>query len=121
MAPVGVEVIVGGKRDQEFGPIVLLGLGGIFTEAFKDTVIRVAPIDEMIAAGMVEGIRGSTILKGFRGQKPRDIKSLAEVLIRISTLLIDHPEIVNLDINPLIVLEEGRGCLAVDVRIGVRG
>ncbi|OPY72773.1 MAG: Succinyl-CoA ligase (ADP-forming) subunit alpha [Syntrophorhabdus sp. PtaU1.Bin002] len=119
MAPVGVEVIVGGKRDQEFGPIVLLGLGGIFTEVFKDTAIRVAPIDETIAAGMVEGIKGSTILKGFRGQKPRDIKSLAEVLVRISALLIDHPEIVNLDINPLIVLEEGKGCLAVDVKIGI--
>ncbi|OPY81760.1 MAG: succinyl-CoA synthetase subunit alpha [Syntrophorhabdus sp. PtaU1.Bin153] len=121
MAPAGVEVIVGGKRDHEFGPVVLFGLGGIFTEVFKDTAIRVAPIDETIAAEMVEGIKGSTILKGFRGQKHRDIKSLTEVLVRVSALLADHPEITNLDINPLIVLEEGSGCLAVDVKIGVAG
>lgn len=119
MAPVGAEVIVGGKRDPEFGPVVLFGLGGIFAEVFKDTIIRVAPIDEVIAAGMVEGIRGSAVLKGFRGQKPRDVRALVEVLVHVSTLLVDHPEIASLDINPLIVLEEGKGCLAVDVKIGI--
>jgi acetyltransferase len=121
MAPAGTEVIVGGKHDHEFGPVILFGLGGVFTEVFKDTAIRVAPIDEAIAVEMVEKIKGSTILKGFRGQNPRDVKSLAEVLVRVSALLTDHPEITNLDINPLIVLEKGSGCLAVDVKIGVTG
>jgi len=119
MAPAGTEVIVGGKRDREFGPVILFGLGGIFVEVFQDTLIRVAPVDLVTAAQMIDSINGSRLLKGFRGSKPSDIEVLAHVLVNISTLLMDHPEITDLDINPLIVLEKGRGCIAVDVKIQI--
>jgi acyl-CoA synthetase (NDP forming) len=112
-------VIVGGKRDREFGPVILFGLGGIFVEVFQDTIIRVAPVDLVTAAQMIDSINGSRLLKGFRGSKPSDIEVLAHVLVNISTLLMDHPEITDLDINPLIVLEKGRGCIAVDVKIQI--
>lgn len=121
MVGAGIEVIVGGKRDREFGPVILFGLGGTFVEVFSDTVIRVAPVDRSAAREMVESIKGSTLLKGFRGTAPSDIKALSQVLVNISGLLIDHPEINDLDINPLIVLEDGHGCVAVDVKIRVDG
>ena len=121
MAPGGVEVIVGGKRDREFGPVVLFGLGGIFVEVFKDTAIRVAPVDTGTAKEMIDGIKGSALLKGFRGGKSSDTDALAHVLVNASNLLMEHPEITSLDINPLIVLEKGKGCIAVDVKIQIAG
>jgi len=119
MVPVGVEVMVGGKRDREFGPVILFGLGGVFVEVFKDTVLRVAPVDLATAKQMIDSIKGSKLLKGFRGSKSSDNEALAHVLVNVSKLLTDHPEITNLDINPLIVLEKGKGCVAVDVKIQV--
>ena len=121
MVPAGVEVIIGGKRDREFGPVILFGLGGIFVEVLKDTTIRIAPVDIGTAQEMIDGIKGSALLKGFRGSKPFDIESLAHVLVNVSNLLVDHPEITSLDINPLIVLEKGKGCVAVDVKIHAKG
>jgi len=86
-------------------------------EVFKDTTIRIAPVDIGTAQEMIDGIKGSALLKGFRGSKPCDTDALSHVLVNVSNLLIDHPEIVSLDINPLIVLEKGKGCVAVDVKI----
>jgi acetyltransferase len=120
MVPAGIEVIVGGKRDREFGPVILFGLGGIFVEVYKDTALRVAPIDEAMAEEMIDEVRGSVILKRIRGQKPVDIKMLIKILVNVSNILCEHPEITNLDINPLIVLEEGKGCVAVDIKMQVR-
>jgi len=117
MVPAGVEVIVGGKRDREFGPVILFGLGGIFVEVFKDTVIRIAPIDTTTAEEMINATKGSKLLKGFRGSKSSDNEVLAHVLVNVSKLLVDHQEIIDLDINPLIVLEKGKGCVAVDVKM----
>jgi acetyltransferase len=119
MAPAGIEVIIGGRKDREFGPVILFGLGGIFVEVFRDTVTRVAPVDMAMAREMIDGIKGSLLLKGFRGSKPCDTGVLAHVLINVSKLLMDHPEITSLDINPLIVLEKGKGCIAVDVKAQV--
>ena len=68
---------------------------------------------------MIDSVKGSMLLKGFRGSKPSDIKVLAHVIVNVSNLLMDHPEITTLDINPLIVLEQGKGCVAVDVKIQV--
>lgn len=116
----GIEVIIGGKKDREFGSVILIGLGGIFVEVFKDTVLRVAPVDLVTARTMIDGIKGSAFLKGFRGSKPCDIEALAYVLVNVSNLLIDHPEIVSLDINPLVVLEKDKGCVAVDVKVQVK-
>ena len=121
MIPGGIEVIIGGRRDREFGPVILIGLGGIFVEVYKDTALRVAPIDETMAEELIGEIKGSALLKGFRGLKPADFQVLVKTLVNISNLLMDHPEITNLDINPLIVLEKGKGCVAVDIKMQVDG
>jgi acetyltransferase len=121
MIPGGIEVIIGGRRDREFGPVILFGLGGIFVEVYKDTALRVAPIDETMAEELLGEIKGSALLKGFRGLKPADFQVLVKTLVNISNLLMDHPEITNLDINPLIVLEKGKGCVAVDIKMQVDG
>lgn len=117
MVPPGTEVIIGGKRDREFGPILLFGLGGVFVEVFKDAAMRVVPIAEAEAREMIGEIRGASLLKGFRGKPPCDVDELVRCLCGISRMLFDHPEIANLDINPLIVREKGRGCVAVDAKI----
>jgi acetyltransferase len=117
MVPPGTEVIIGGKRDREFGPVVLFGLGGVFVEVLRDAAMRVVPIGEVEAREMVDEIRGAPVLKGARGKTPSDIDALVQCLCRVSTLLADHPEIVNIDMNPLIVYEKGRGCVAVDAKI----
>jgi len=119
MAPPGREVFIGGRQDPEFGPVVLFGLGGVFVEVLKDIVLRVAPVDSRTARGMIEEIKGAAILKGFRGQPPADTAALVQCLVRASRMLADHPEIRNLDINPLLVMEKGRGCLIVDAKMDV--
>jgi acyl-CoA synthetase (NDP forming) len=121
MAPAGIEVIIGGKKDREFGSVILFGLGGIFVEVFKGTTIRVAPVDTETAQEMIDSTKGSALLKGFRGSKSCDTEVLAHVIVNVSNLLMDHPEITSLDINPLIVLEKGKGCVAVDVKMQVDG
>ncbi len=113
----GREMIFGGRQDAQFGPVVLLGLGGIFVEIFKEVQVRVAPISFSDAVDMVNRLKGSQILKGARGQKAYDVKSIVEMLIRISQLLIDFPEIAELDINPMRVFYEAEGCKALDARI----
>ena len=110
----GNEVIIGGKRDPHFGPVILFGLGGIFVEIFKDMALRVVPVDVSTAEEMIDEIQGVDILKGARGQKEADRKALIEALVNVSRLLTEHPEIITLDINPLIVFDKGQGCVAVD-------
>ena len=117
MAPAGQEVIIGGKKDPEFGPVILFGLGGVFVEVLKDVALRVAPVDEKEAEKMIGEIKGAQLLKGFRGKPPADKEALIKCLVNVSRLLIDNPEIKNLDINPLIIWEKGKGCLAVDAKI----
>ena len=117
MVNMGHEVFIGGKHDPEFGPVILFGLGGIFVEAIKDVVIKVAPITEREAGEMIQGVRGSALLNGFRGGFKADPESIKRCLVSVSRLLYEHPEIQQLDINPLIVLREGQGCMVVDARI----
>jgi len=100
----GLEVIVGGKIDPTFGKIILFGLGGIFTEVFEDTAIRVVPIGGKDARSMITEIKAYKILKGFRG-KTYNIKSLVDVLLRTSKLL-EHEDIKEMDFNPVIVNEK---------------
>jgi len=121
MIPRGTEVIVGGRRDQEFGPVILFGLGGIFVEVLKDVAMRVCPIGMAEAREMIDEIKGAPILKGFRGQAPSDIDAIVRCLCRVSSLLVEHPEIADIDMNPLIVFEKGRGCVVVDAKIGTGG
>jgi hypothetical protein len=120
MAPTGLEIIIGGKYDSEFGPVVLCGMGGIFVEVYKDVSLRVAPVDEKGAREMIESLKGAPILTGFRGRPGYDLEYLVTALVRVSTLLVSHPEIGALDINPLILFEEGKGGVIVDGKIEVR-
>ena len=114
MAEPGLEWLVGGRQDPNFGPVLVVGLGGIYVEVFQETVIRVAPIDYEEANRMVEECRGSLLLDGVRGQAPLERRSLLEVIVRVSWLLADHPRIQELDLNPLRIYTTG--CLAVDWR-----
>jgi 4-hydroxybutyryl-CoA synthetase (ADP-forming) len=111
------ETILGASQDPTFGPVIMFGLGGIYVEVLKDVVFRVAPIDEREAMKMVESIKTIKLLKGVRGEKPSDLRAIADSLQRLSQLVVDFPEIKEFDINPLLVLEEGRGARVVDARI----
>jgi len=115
MVSGGREVILGGKRDPSFGPVVMFGLGGVYVEVFDDVAFRVAPLTRQDAEEMISEVRGSRLLRGVRGEKPSDVEAVADCLLRLSQLLQDFPAIVEVDINPLIVLE--KGVLAVDARI----
>jgi acetyltransferase len=120
MVTGGQELILGGRQDPNFGPVILIGLGGIFVEVFEEVALRVAPITPLEAGEMIDELRGAPILKGARGHKPSDINSVVEALLRLSQLLIDFPEIRELDINPLRVFQENNGCRALDARIMIR-
>ncbi len=113
----GCEIILGAKRDPQFGPVVIFGTGGIFAELFDDVAVRVAPLDERMALEMMDEIKGSALLNGYRGSPALDKRTLLEALLRMSHLLFEHPEIVNVDINPLVVLEQGNGAVLVDAKI----
>jgi acetyltransferase len=115
MVPAGKEVILGAKKDPSFGPVILFGPGGIYVEVFRESAIRVAPINRFDAAEMVSELKAATILKGARGERPSDIQAVIENLLRLSQLVTDFPEIEGIDINPVKVLE--KGALAVDARI----
>ncbi len=118
MAPTGHEVIVGLKKDAQFGHAIMFGLGGIFVEVYRDVSFRVVPIEKREALEMISEIKGYPILKGIRGRKPADIEAIAGVLVSVSNMA-EKENIVELDINPLIVGE--RGAIAVDARAMVEG
>ena len=117
MAGDGVETIIGAKRDPEFGPVIMFGLGGIFVEVLKDVTARVAPIDEADARLMIGEIKGAPLLAGARGTEPADREALVKALVGVSMLLVDHAEIRSLDINPFRVFTQGKGGVALDVKI----
>ena len=117
MVTGGRELILGGKQDANFGPVVLVGLGGIFVEVFEEVALRVAPITPKEAEEMISQLRGAPILMGTRGSKRSDIEAVAEALLRLSQLLTDFPEIKEIDINPLRVFHEKDGCCALDARV----
>ena len=111
------ETILGASQDPTFGPVIMFGLGGIYVEVLKDVVFGVAPIDEQEAINMVESIKTIKLLKGVRGEKSSDLRAIADSLQRLSQLVVDFQEIKEFDINPLLVLEEGKGARVVDARI----
>jgi acetyl coenzyme A synthetase (ADP forming)-like protein len=117
MVPPGREVLVGMSRDPQFGPLVAFGLGGIYVEALKDVAFRVAPFSRQEADEMIREIRSYPLLEGVRGEPPADHEAMVEALLQISRLVTDFPEILELDINPLMVFEEGRGAIAIDMRL----
>jgi len=117
MAPPGKEVIMGIKRDPSFGPVVMFGSGGVYVELIRDIAFRVAPITELDVQEMMKETRSYVLLSGIRGDRPADIGSVEECLERLSQLAMDFPQINELDINPLIVHEKGKGAHIIDARI----
>ena len=115
MAPPSTEVIVGAIKDPQFGPTVMFGLGGIFVEVLKDVTFRVAPITEEEACEMITEVRAYPLLKGYRNSPPADTGAIAKILLNTSRLVMEHQEIKELDLNPVIVYK--KGAKTVDARI----
>lgn len=117
MVPRGRETILGVTRDPTFGHLIGFGLGGIYVEVLKDISFRVAPLTSSDAKAMIGEIRSHLLLRGVRGEEPADIDAIVDCLLRLSQLVVDFPDISELDINPLMVLNQGHGAIAVDGRI----
>jgi len=117
MAKGGKETIIGVNRDPNFGALLMFGLGGVYVEALKDVTFRIAPIRDLSAQNMIKEIRGYKILEGYRGEPPSDTAAIAGCLGRLSQLVTDFEEIEELDINPLLVFEKGKGAKVADARI----
>jgi len=115
MAQLGTELIIGMVRDAQFGPTIMFGMGGVFVELFKDVSFRVAPFDKEVALDMIKETKGYRVLQGMRGEKPKDIASLAELLVQVSQLAARYPQIKEIDLNPIRVYENGYSVL--DARI----
>lgn len=113
----GLEVLVGMNRDPQFGPLITFGLGGIYVETLRDVTFKIAPFSRLEAAEMLTEIKAHALLDGVRGKPPMDKDAIVDVLLRISQLVQDFPEIVELDINPLMVYPKGQGAIAVDMRL----
>ncbi|MEJ5293531.1 MAG: acetate--CoA ligase family protein [Candidatus Methanosuratincola sp.] len=107
MAPPGIETIIGAKRDPQFGPVLMFGLGGIFVEVFKDVSFRVAPIDRGDAEEMISELKAYPVLKGIRGRKPSDIEGIIDALLKVSRMVTELGEVKEIDLNPVIVYEKG--------------
>jgi acetyl coenzyme A synthetase (ADP forming)-like protein len=116
----GHEVIIGMTEDPLFGPLIVFGLGGIFVELLKDVAFRIAPLTDQEAQDMVAAVKSSELLRGYRGQPRGDIPAVEDTLLRISALVENHPEIAEMDLNPVLVREPGDGVRVVDARIRVR-
>jgi len=115
MVPQGTEIIIGIMQDPHFGPVIMFGLGGIFVEVLKDISFRVLPIEERDAEEMISEIKGYKILKGIRGEAPKDIQAIKDLLLKISQLTLENPEISEIDLNPVFLF--GKGLQVVDARM----
>jgi acyl-CoA synthetase (NDP forming) len=115
MARPGVEVIMGMTKDPQFGPVLMFGLGGVFVEVLKDVAFRIVPLEPRDARQMIRDIQGFPVLEGFRGQEPADLAALEDMLMRLSAFVEEHPEIQELDLNPIFAYKDS--ALAVDARI----
>ncbi|MCA9811402.1 MAG: acetate--CoA ligase family protein [Nitrosarchaeum sp.] len=119
MVKGGKELIIGSKLEPGFGPVIMLGMGGIYVEVLKDVTFKLAPVTNMEADDMIASIKTQKLLQGVRGEKPSDVTKLSECIQRLSQLVTDFNEIKELDMNPVLVLEKGKGCKILDVRIGL--
>lgn len=118
MAPKGLEVIIGGLRDNIFGPVVMFGIGGIFVEVLRDVSFRIAPLSEEDAIEMMKEIKASKLLEGYRGQPPVDKKSLAKIILGVARLLEENPEMESIDLNPVMAYPDK--AIVVDARVILR-
>jgi len=115
MIPEGTEIIIGMMKDPHFGPVIMFGLGGIFVEVLKDISFRILPIEARDAEEMISEIKGYKILKGIRGEAPKDIQAIKDLLLKISQLTLENPEISEIDLNPVFLF--GKGLQVVDARM----
>lgn len=115
MAPESTEVIVGAIKDPQFGQTLMFGLGGIFVEILKDVTFRIAPVTEQEAKEMITEVKAYPLLQGYRGQPPADINAILQIILSTSKLVMEHPEIKELDLNPIMVYQ--KGAKTVDARI----
>lgn len=120
MLPTGIEVLIGMSEDPSFGPLLVFGMGGVFVELLKDVVFRVAPITDREARQMVTGIKSAKLLDGYRGLPAGDTGALEQALLRVSALVDAIPELVEMDLNPVIVRQPGDGVIVVDGRVRIR-
>jgi acyl-CoA synthetase (NDP forming) len=121
MAERGKELIIGCSRDIQFGPLIMFGAGGIFVNYLKDVAFRLAPMTRSDAADLISETKMGTLLSGVRGEEPSDIDAVVDTILRISQLVSDFEDIVELDINPALAYEKGKGAIAVDVKITIGG
>lgn len=119
MARPGVEVIVGMTKDAQFGPVLMFGLGGILVEVLKDVSFRIVPLERRDAREMIREIKGYPLLEGYRGHEPVDISNLEELLLKLSGFVENHPEIKEIDLNPIFAYRDG--AVAVDARVILEG
>ncbi len=115
MAQPGVEVMIGLARDPQFGPVLMFGLGGVLVEVLQDVAVRLAPLESRDAEAMIREIQGFPVLQGYRGTPPVDLSALQSILLALSGFALEHPEVSELDLNP--VIATAAGATAVDARI----
>ncbi len=120
MVEGGVEAIVGVTQDRSFGPLVMVGLGGTLVELLKDVQVRIQPLTDVDARDMVRSIKGYPLLQGWRGSPPADVAALEELLLRVSALAGELPEVAEMDLNPVRVFSPGEGAVVVDARMLLR-
>jgi len=116
----GIEAIVGVTQDPSFGPLIMFGLGGIYAELLKDVALRLHPLTDLDAKELIGSVKMAKLFEGYRGSPPSDTRALEELLLRLSALVEDVPEIAELDLNPVKVMPQGGGYWVVDARIMVR-
>jgi acyl-CoA synthetase (NDP forming) len=118
MAPQGLEVIIGIKNDNQFGPMMLVGIGGVFVEVFKDVSLYPCPINRNEALMMIGKLKGYKLFHGYRGSKPKDINALADMMVKLSDYAVANKDTLKeIDINPIFVYEQGDGVMAADALI----
>ncbi len=117
MVPNGLEVIVGSTRDPTFGPLILFGLGGIFVEVLRDVSFRIVPLTRYDAETMIGEIKSAKLLEGYRGQPPRDKAALTDILLKLSKFVESVSEVKDVDLNPIMLYEVGKGAKIADARI----
>jgi acyl-CoA synthetase (NDP forming) len=119
MSPRGVELIIGARNDPDWGAVIVVGLGGVFAEALHDTRILPAGLPIADIEAEIGRLKGAALLRGFRGDAPRDIRAAAEIAAGVGRFILAHPEVSEIDVNPVLVLPEGHGALALDALVHV--
>lgn len=120
MVPEGLEVIVGATRDPTFGPVLLFGLGGIFVEVLKDVSFRIAPVTKFDAESMLGEIKAAKILEGYRGTPPRDKDALVDIIMKLSRFMEEQELVTDVDLNPIMAFEKGKGAAIADARVLIK-